>query len=91
MKISHTILLAGVFVLVAEIIIFQANSQEYSGTVDESLVNEDIVKKTTTLYIFLGIIFFIFGGIMNFIEKRSERNTRKHNNKKTSVLLHLVS
>jgi len=90
MKISHTILLAGVFVLVAEIIIFQANLQ-YSDTVDESLVNEDNVKKTTTLYIFIGIIFLIFGGIMNFIEKRSERKTRKHNNKKNSVLLHLVS
>jgi len=90
MKISHTILLAGVLILVAEIIIFQANSQ-YSDTVDESLVNEDYVKKTTTLYIFIGIIFFIFGGIMNFIEKRSERKTRKHNKKKNSVLLHLVS
>ncbi len=90
MKISHTILLAGVFVLVAEIIIFQANLQ-YSDTVDESLVNEDNVKKTTTLYIFIGIIFLIFGGIMNFIEKRSERKTGKHDNKKTSVLLHLVS
>ncbi len=90
MKISHTILLAGVFVLVAEIIIFQANSQ-YSDTVDESLVNEDNVKKTTTLYIFIGIIFFIFGGIMNFIEKRSERKTGKHDKKKNSVLLHLVS
>ncbi len=90
MKISHTILLAGVFVLVAEIIIFQANLQ-YSDTVDESLVNEDNVKKTTTLYIFIGIIFLIFGGIMNFIEKRSERKTGKHNNKKNSVLLQLVS
>ena len=90
MKISHTILLAGVFVIVAEIIIFQANLQ-YSDTVDESPVIEDNVKKTTTLYIFIGIIFFIFGGIMNFIEKRSERKTRKHNNKKNSVLLHLVS
>ena len=90
MKISHTILLAGVFVIVAEIIIFQANLQ-YSDTVDESPVIEDNVKKTTTLYIFIGIIFFIFGGIMNFIEKRSERNTRKHDKKKNSVLLHLVS
>ncbi len=84
MKISHTILLAGVFVLVAEIIIFQANSQEYSGTLDENLVIEDNVKKSTTLYILIAIIFFIFGGIMNFIEKRSERNTRKHYNEKTS-------
>ena len=73
MKISHAILLAGVFVLAAEIIIFQANLKGYSDTVDSSLVNEESVGKITLLYILIGIIFFVFGGIINFIEKKSEQ------------------
>ena len=84
MKISHAILLAGVFVIVAEIIIFQANLRGYSDTVGESLVNEEVTKKITTLYLLIGIIFFVFGGIVYHIEKKSEQNIRKHSDEKTT-------
>ena len=75
MKISHVIFLAGILVLAAEIIIFQANLKGYSDTVDDSLVNEESVGKITLLYILIGIIFFVFGGIVNFIEKKSEQKS----------------
>ena len=67
MKVSYSIFLIGVIVLIVELMLVP--NLEDSQNLLKGLVSEDILDKISTLYFFIIIIVFFFGGITFFLEK----------------------
>jgi len=74
MKLSHSIFLVGAIILIIEVLIVPANFVENPNNLVKSTLGDDVLDKISTLYLFLVVIFFFFGGIFYVIEKGMERN-----------------
>jgi len=69
MKLSHSIFLVGIILLIVEVIIIQTDSGSSLDNLVEGVVSEDVFDKIKTLYFFIIIILFFFGSIVYFFEK----------------------
>jgi len=70
MKLSHSIFLVAAIILIIEILIIPANFVENPDNLVKSIFSDDVLDKISTLYLFLVIIMFFFGGIVSFFRKR---------------------
>ena len=73
MKVSHGIFLVGIVILLVEMI-FPENFGGESDKMVRGLVSDDVMDKISTLYFFIIVIAFFFGGIVYLLEKGMERN-----------------
>lgn len=69
MKLSHSIFLVGIILLIVEVMIIQADFGSNSDNLAEGLVSDDVSDKIKTLYFFIIIILFFFGGIIFLFER----------------------
>jgi len=74
MKLSHSIFLVAAIITIIEILIVPANFVENPENLVKSAFGDDLLDKISTLYLFIVIILFFFGGIIFIIEKGMERN-----------------
>jgi len=74
MKLSHSIFLVAVIILIIEILIVPANFVENPENLVKSIFSNDVLDKISTLYLFLVIILFFFGSIVFFLEKGVQVN-----------------
>ena len=74
MKVSHGIFLVGIVILLVEMMIFPENFGGESDKMVRGLVSDDVMDKISTLYFFIIVIAFFFGGIVYLLEKGMERN-----------------
>ncbi len=74
MKLSHSIFLVAAIITIIEILIVPANFVENPNNLVKSAFGDDLLDKISTLYLFIVIILFFFGGIIFIIEKGMERN-----------------
>jgi len=74
MKLSHSIFLVAAIITIIEILIVPANFVENPDNLVKSAFGDDLLDKISTLYLFIVIILFFFGGIIFIIEKGMERN-----------------
>jgi len=74
MKLSHSIFLVAAIILIIEILIIPANFVENPDNLVKSIFSDDVLDKISTLYLFLVIIMFFFGGIVSFLEKGKQVN-----------------
>jgi len=74
MKLSHSIFSVAAIILIIEILIIPANFVENPDNLVKSIFSDDVLDKISTLYLFLVIIMFFFGGIVSFLEKGKQVN-----------------
>ncbi len=74
MKLSHSIFLVAAIITIIEILIVPANFVENPDNLVKSAFGDDLLDKISTLYLFIVIILFFFGGIFYVLEKGMERN-----------------
>jgi len=74
MKLSHSIFLVAAIIAIIEILIIPANFVENPENLVKSAFGDDLLDKISTLYLFIVIILFFFGGIFYVLEKGMERN-----------------
>ncbi len=74
MKLSHSIFLVAAIISVIEILIVPANFVENPENLVKSAFGDDLLDKISTLYLFIVIILFFFGGVFYILEKGMERN-----------------
>jgi len=74
MKLSHSIFLVAAIISIIEILIVPANFVENPDNLIKSAFSDDLLDKISTLYLFIVIILFFFGGIIFTIEKGMDRN-----------------
>jgi len=74
MKLSHSIFLVAAIISIIEILIVPANFVENPENLVKSTFSDDLLDKISTLYLFIIIILFFFGGIIFTIEKGMNRN-----------------
>lgn len=69
MKLSHSIFLVGIILLIVEVMIIQSDSGSSFDNMVEGVVSDDVFDKIKTLYFFIIIILFFFGSIVYFFER----------------------
>jgi len=74
MKLSHSIFLVAAIIAIIEILIVPANFVENPENLVKSAFGDDLLDKISTLYLFIIVILFFFGGIFYVLEKGMERN-----------------
>ena len=74
MKLSHSIFFVGAIILIVLVLIVPANFVENPDNLVKSIFSDDVLDKISTLYLFLVIILFFFGGIVHFLEKGMKVN-----------------
>ena len=74
MKVSHSVFFVGSIILVILVLILPANFVENPENLVKSAFGDDLLDKISTLYLFIVIILFFFGGIFYVLEKGMERN-----------------
>ncbi len=74
MKLSHSIFLVATIISIIEMLIVPANFVENPDNLVKSTLGDNLLDKISTLYLFIVIILFFFGGIIFIIEKGMERN-----------------
>ncbi len=74
MKLSHSIFLVAAIIAIIEILIVPANFVENPENLVKSAFGDDLLDKISTLYLFIIVILFFFGGIFYILEKGMERN-----------------
>ena len=74
MKLSHSIFVVGIIIIILELLIAPANFVENPNNLVKNTMSDDVLDKISTLYFFLVIILFFFGGIIFFLEKGMEVN-----------------
>jgi len=74
MKLSHSIFLVAAIISVIEILIVPANFVENPENLVKSAFGDDLLDKISTLYLFIVMILFFFGGIIFAIEKGMNKN-----------------
>jgi len=74
MKLSHSVFLVAAIIAIIEILIVPANFVENPENLVKSAFGDDLLDKISTLYLFIIVILFFFGGIFYVLEKGMERN-----------------
>jgi len=67
MKLSHSIFLVATIISIIEMLIVPANFVENPDNLVKSTLGDNLLDKISTLYLFIVIILFFFGGgLSNF-------------------------
>ena len=74
MKISHSVFFVGSIILIVLVLILPANFVENPENLVKSAFGDDLLDKISTLYLFIIVILFFFGGIIFAIEKGMNKN-----------------
>ncbi len=69
MKISYSIFLVGIILVMLEGMIVYADLGSSSKNLVAGLVSENVFDKISTLYFFIIVILFFFGGIIFLFER----------------------